>query len=74
MGGVPSNVRGKIYSEVEIDDDFGTGLGLGLGAITFVPAVAQAIAAAVVVVVVDDTSSGFNVGSTYVKMVCWRGR
>ena len=63
MGGVPSNVWGKIYSEVEIDDDLGFGLGLNLRVVALVPTAAQ-FASAVVAVVINDTGSGFIVGAT----------
>ena len=73
MGGVPSNVWGKIYSEVEIYDDFGSGLGLNFGVVALVPTAAQ-VASAAVAVIINDAGSGFGVGATYVKVVCWRGR
>ena len=60
MGGVPSNVWGKIYSEVEIDDDFGSGLGLNFGVVALVPTAAQ-VAPTVVAVVINDTGPGFGV-------------
>ena len=70
MGEIRNNVWCEIYSEVEIDDDFGVGLGPGV--VVSVPM--AVVVTPMVMVGVDDAGLGFFVGAVYVEVVCWRSR
>ena len=60
MGGIRDNVWGKVYPEVEVDDNLGVGL-------------CPSVSAPMIVVGVDDTGSGFVVGAFYVEVKRGRG-